>query len=263
MDTLNKGNSFSVINSHRSALNLLFSPPSMDEKIINRFLKGVSNIRPPKPKYSFTWNPDPVLTYLEAWYPLQSLSLKNLTYKLVTLMALTSASRVQTLSLVKLDNINVTFEKIEIKIEDRIKTTAVGRNQPLLIFPYFRDRPQLCVAHTIETYIKITESYRNNGEQHLILTIRKPIHAASSQTISHWIKNTLNSAGVDTSVFSAHSVRHASTSAAFRAGVSIEQIRNTAGWTPFSTTFFNFYNKPLKEPNDRFAKAIIESNKTN
>lgn len=262
MEALNKGNSFSVINSHRSALNLLFSPPSRDEKIINRFLKGVSNLRPPKPKYNFTWNPDPVLTYLEAWYPLHSLTLKDLTFKLVTLMALTSASRVQTLSLVKLDNINITSEKIEIKIEDRVKTTAVGRNQPLLIFPYFRDRPQLCVAHTIETYMKITEPYHSNGEQNLILTIKKPIHAASSQTISHWIKSTLTSAGVDTSVFSAHSVRHASTSAAFRAGVSIEQIRNTAGWTPSSTTFFNFYNKPLKEPNDKLARALIESKKT-
>ncbi|XP_050312176.1 uncharacterized protein LOC126747518 isoform X2 [Anthonomus grandis grandis] len=258
VDILNKGNSFSVINSYRSALNLLFSPSTIDEKIINRFLKGVSNIRPPKPKYSFTWNPDPVLKYLEALYPLDSLSLEDLTYKLVTLMALVSASRVQTLSMIKINNINVSLERIEIQITDRIKTTALGRNQPLLIFPYFRNKPQLCVASTIETYIKITEPHRKVKEQNLFLTIKKPFHAASSQTISHWIKKTLNQAGVDTSIFSAHSVRHASTSAAFRAGVSIEQIKNTAGWTPFSNTFFNYYNKPLKEPNDKFAKAIIK-----
>ena len=41
------------------------------------------------------------------------------------------------------------------------------------------------------------------------------------------IKNT----DVDTSVFTAHSTRHASTSAAKRRGVDLDLIRKTAGWT--------------------------------
>jgi len=45
--------------------------------------------------------------------------------------------------------------------------------------------------------------------------------------------------------FSGYSTRHASTSAAFRAGVDLEEIRRTAGWTEKSTTFNKFYNRPL------------------
>ncbi|XP_044745753.1 uncharacterized protein LOC123307216 isoform X1 [Coccinella septempunctata] len=258
---LNQGNSFSVINSYRSALNLIFGPlETGDQKIITRFLKGVANVHPPRPKYSFTWNPDPVLEHLESLYPLENLTIELLVKKLVTLMALTSASRVQTLSVIKLENINIKPDKIEIKIPERIKTTAPGRYQPLLIFPFFNNNPKLCVASTIVAYINQTQLCRKDVKN-LILTLRKPIHAASSQTISRWIKKTLYDAGIDTSVYSAHSIRHASTSAAFRAGVNIEQIRNTAGWTPTSKTFFKFYNRPLKEPNDNFARAIMNLGK--
>ncbi|XP_044748764.1 uncharacterized protein LOC123309628 [Coccinella septempunctata] len=249
-DVLNNGHSFSVINSYRSALNLIFSPmSSVDEKVIIRFLKGISNIRPPKPKYASTWDPDPILEQLGKWYPLETLSMENLTYKLVTLMALTSACRVQTLALIKIENIKVLREKIEIRIPDRVKTSARGRCQPLLIFPYFEKKPELCVASTIEFYIEKSSSQRK-GEQNLILTHKKPI--------SRWIKKTLHIGGVDISMFSAHSTRHSSTSAAFRAGVNIEQIKNTAGWTSSSHTFFKFYNRPVKDSSDTFAKAIVK-----
>lgn len=256
-EIFHKGHSFSVLNSYRSALNLIFnSGVSKDEKIINRFLKGVSHIRPPKPKYNFTWDPDPLLGFLSSWYPLESLSLENLTFKLTTLLALTSASRMQTLSLINIKNIKRSSEKIEIKISDRTKTSTVGKHQPVLIFPYYKGKPELCVASTIDFYIKTTESYRHVSDS-LILTHKKPFHPASTQTISRWIKKTLYTGGIDTSFFSAYSVRHASTSAAFRAGVNISQIRNTAGWTPTSNTFFNFYNRPVKESTETFSNAIV------
>lgn len=256
-NNFNSGSSFSVLNSYRSALNLILGPISTEnEKIINRFLKGIANLRPPNPKYSVTWDPDPLLTQLAKWYPLESLSFENLTYKLVTLMALTSASRVQTLSLIRIKDLVKSTNKIEIRVSGKTKTSAVGKSQPTLVFPFFRSKPELCVATTIEFYLTKTSSFRGE-EASLILTHKKPFHAASSQTLSRWIKKTLYLVGVDTSIFSAHSVRHASTSAALRVGVSVEQIKNTAGWTPASKTFFNFYNRPLIQPNDVFAKAIL------
>lgn len=258
MEIFKGGRSYSVLNSYRSALNLIFGPINVnDEKIIGRFLKGVFNKRPSNPKYNVTWDPDPLLRFMENWYPLQDLSLENLSYKLVTLMGLVTASRVQTLSLIKIENIKKFSDRIEVKIPDRIKTSRLGRYQPNLKFPYFRKKPELCVATTIDFYMEKTSQFRSENKN-LILTYKKPFHAASSQTISRWIKNTLKLAGIDTSIFSAHSVRHCSTSAALRAGVSVEEIKNTAGWTPSSNTFFNFYNRPLKSPNDTFAEAIIQ-----
>ncbi|KAJ8917699.1 hypothetical protein NQ315_005148 [Exocentrus adspersus] len=195
------GLSYSVINTYRSAMNLIFAPSEEDRKNINRLLKGVAKMRPPHPKYKFTWDPDPVLSFVKNWYPLNRLNTENLTYKLVFLMAITSASRTQTLSKIKITDIIKLERKIEIRVTERIKTSAPNKFQPLLIFPYFREAPELCVAHTIETYLERTAQYRKDHE-YLILTHKKPIHPATSQTISRWLKRVLKLGGVDTTVFS-------------------------------------------------------------
>nr|CAH7712577.1 unnamed protein product [Callosobruchus chinensis] len=163
------------------ALNSIFSPINGDdEKIINRFVKGVSNIRPPEPKYNITWNPDPLLKYLGTLYPLEALELEYATYRLPAEFRLS-------LFLIKIPNIKISPDIIEIKFPDRVKTYGPGRLQPLLIFPLFKTKQELCVATTIVDYINKTKSLRNN-EETLILTRKKPYHPASSQTISRWIK---------------------------------------------------------------------------
>nr|CAH7740397.1 unnamed protein product [Callosobruchus chinensis] len=121
-EMLSAGNSYSVLNSYRSALNLIYSPISpSDEKIICR---GVFNRHPPRPKYDITWNPDSLLDFLEKLYPLHTLSLEKLTYKLVTLMALVTASSAQILTLIEIENIQNLSDRIEIKIPHRIKTSG-------------------------------------------------------------------------------------------------------------------------------------------
>lgn len=250
------GLSYSVMNSYRSALNFLFPLNDKDEKTVNRCLKGMYHSKPPTPKYSFTWNPEPVLLYLSKLYPLESLSIESLTQKLVTLIALTTAHRVQTISKISLENIVKYDQKIQIKITDRIKTSGPNKLQPLLIFPYFTNKPELCVASTIDFYIESTSLFREKYKQ-LILTHKKPIHPASCQTISRWIRVVLKNSGINTTLFSSHSVRHAATSAAFRSGVNVDTIKNTAGWSASSNTFFNFYNKTVGAPNDIFAKEVL------
>lgn len=257
------GSSYATLNTNRSALSLLFTIPSQDESIIKRLLKGTYNLNPSAPKYRTTWDPAIVLAYLEKLFPLQSLSLEQVTYKLVTLMALTSAHRVQTLSKVTLDNISLHTETVEIQITARIKTSTVNRPQPYLIFPYFKEKPELCTASTIAYYMRLTEQHRPRGEKQLILTHKKPFRAASTQTISRWIKTILRVSGVDTRIFSGHSTRHAATSAAHRAGVSIDIIKQTAGWTHNSDVFNKFYNRPLTTDTTEFANCIIAASGNN
>ncbi|KAH0818718.1 hypothetical protein GEV33_004073 [Tenebrio molitor] len=57
----------------------------------------------------------------------------------------------------------------------------------------------------------MTASMRRE-EDFLFLTTTKPHSAASKQTISRWVKDTLQMAGVDVAQFKPHSTRHASTS---------------------------------------------------
>ena len=62
-------------------------------------------------------------------------------------------------------------------------------------------------------------------------------------------------AGLDTTVFSPHSLRAASTSKAKREKVPINTILDTAGWTREST-FRAYYNKPVKE-GGKFGQAVL------
>ena len=129
--------------------------------------------------------------------------------------------------------------------------------QPTLTLPFFNENPNICVCTSLKVYLNRTKDRRGSINE-LFLTTTKPYKNASTQTICRWIKSTLKKSGLDTSKFSAHSTRHAATSAAARKGINLDTIRRTAGWTQKSKTFANFYNRPLAtESNVSFAKAVL------
>lgn len=254
------GANYSTLNTCRSALALILGKQiSQDDRLL-RFMKGVYRTKPCFPKYEKTWNPNLVLDHLSNFYPNESQSLDMLTKKLVALLALSTAQRTQTLSLIRLSNVEVGASRIEICVNDIIKTSAPNRPPPNLIIPFFPHKEQICPAKTLSAYIELTKSFRNHPRtDRLILTTKKPFHNASASTISRWIKQILSDSGVDTNVYSAHSTRHASTSAAKRKGVSIEIIKQTAGWSGNSLTFARFYNRPItNDEGNVFAEAIYD-----
>lgn len=103
----------------------------------------------------------------------------------------------------------------------------------------------------------MTKQYRTSDMNRLFLTYKKPYKEANKQSISRWIRIMLTNSGLDTAIFSAHTTRHAATSAAARKGVLLDTIFRTAGWTRRSTTFAKFYNKPLAEQGE-FSMAILQ-----
>lgn len=250
-----EGAGYGSTNCCKSALSLLLGTKVSSDDRVKRFMKGVFRLNPPQPKYSITWDPQIVLNYLSLLSQNNSLSLENLSKKLVTLLAIATAHRVQTLSLIKLSNIYQYSDKMLIKIPDLIKTSRVGLNQPILCLPFFTEKPELCPGQALLAYIDKTKLIRSNCDQ-LFITFKKPHKHVSSQTISRWIKETLNKSGIDTSIFTAHSTRHASTSAASRLGVNIDVIRKAAGWSETSKTFAQFYNREIVHCDD-FARSIL------
>ncbi|XP_031336552.1 uncharacterized protein LOC116165927 [Photinus pyralis] len=145
------GASYGSLNSIRSALALLISPNVGSNDNVQRFFKGVYNLRPGRPKYDTTWDPQEVLRVLEKMTN-SDITIERLTKKLVMLLALSTGHRIQTLSLIKIDNIIKKSNAFEIKISDRIKTSGRQRTQPVLFVPYFKDKPQLCVASCLDSY---------------------------------------------------------------------------------------------------------------
>ena len=111
--------------------------------------------------------------------------------------------------------------------------------------PYLREKPELCLASTIEHYIKVTSDIRNTSKN-LILCTKKPHKPATAQTISRWIRSFLiRTCGIGEE-YTAHSTRHASTSAALKKGIDVSIIKSTAGWSQDSLTFARFYNRPIE-----------------
>ena len=90
-----------------------------------------------------------------------------------------------------------------------------------------------------------------------LFSYAKPHGPVSRDTIARWIKQSMKSAGIDTSVFKSHSTRSASTSAAKVADVPTEDIMATAGWRSDSV-FARFYNRPVVKQNN-FAEAVLAS----
>ena len=108
------------------------------------------------------------------------------------------------------------------------------------------------------TYLEKTKDIRGLINK-LFISFRRPHKEVGTQTISRWIKKVMCKSGIDVNIFSAYSTRHASTSAAKRSGVNIDQIRKTAGWSKDSETFARFYNRHVIAENMQFAEAILET----
>jgi len=190
------GSSYSTLNSLYSAIALIFAVGDSDKIVLKRFLRGVYKQRPSRPRYQTIWDPQPVLSYLSKFHPLSDITKTQLTMKLVTLLALITGHRIQTIASIRIQNINRFPDILEIRITNQIKISSPKNFQPLLVIPYFQDHPDLCLASVIDFYENCTKDARCSANTDLlILTIKKPIHPASSQRISKWIKIILSASG--------------------------------------------------------------------
>lgn len=257
-ELFNSGIGYSSLNTHRSALSILLGKNITTDDCVNRFLKGAYRLRPPRPKYDYTWDPSLVLIYFASYFPYENVNLQDLTHKTVALLALATSQRMQTLSLIKICNISIQNDVILIKISDLIKTSKPGHCQPLLKLPYIRESPEICPALVLQAYIDKTRHLRcEQSEDNLFISTRKPHKKVGSQTLSRWVKKALEVSGIDVTMFGAHSTRHASTSAAHSAGVNLEVIRKAAGWSDSSNVFLKYYKKDLNKSQDDYVNAIF------
>ena len=192
--------------------------------------RGAFNSQPPGPKYSTTWNVDVVINYLYSLSPSELLSLKDLSLKLVVLMALTSANRSSDLHALDLNFRRYTPEGVIFTLPTLTKTRRSG---PLKESFYCRFKEEiLCPVHTLKIYEQRTESLRtkDSNENRLFISFKKPHKPICSSSIARWMKTVLTAAGVNTEQFKAHSTRAAAASAAKSAGVSLQDIMTMADW---------------------------------
>lgn len=100
-----------------------------------------------------------------------------------------------------------------------------------------------CPVDAARSYVDATASFRNYSNiNSLFVSFNKPHRNVTPNTISGWIRSSLTAAGVDTSIFSAHSTRGAAASKAFAAGASMDSILKAGHWAREST-FSKFYKR--------------------
>ena len=80
--------------------------------------------------------------------------------------------------------------------------------------------------------------------QSIIVKPYEPHSPAKTCTLSMWICQVLKYAGINTKMFTSHSVRAASTSKAKTLGISLSQILKKGQWSKEST-WQKFYNKEI------------------
>ena len=242
-----KGLGYSSINTARSALStiLFFEGKAVGEHpIVVRFLKGVFNKRPSLPRYSQIWDVNSVLEKLKDIYPASKLSFKQLTLKVVTLAALITGQRVQTLHMLQLENLNISDDGYGFIITQNVKTSRPGKHIEPIRFVKFKDDKRLCIVTYLKEYITRRNKLRDSSGP-LFISYRKPHGFVSKNTISRWIRTELKYCGVDTKLFKAHSTRSASTSkVATFAPISV--VLAAGNWSNKST-FTRYYHKQVKE----------------
>lgn len=255
-DLFNSGCSYSSVNSAKSALAAYVfisdGDPIQNNYHVTRFMRGIFNLRPSRPKYSFSWNVDTVLNFLRNWFPHDQLSLKELTLKAVTLVALISGQRAQTIHEMDLKNMRKSDDSCTFIITALIKQSKPGNQAAPIVIHKFHET-SLCVFNILNHYIERTQSIRSSTK--LWVGYSKPHNPIGRQTISRWLKTVLEMAGIDTK-FSAHSTRMASTSKAAGCGVGMDTILRTAGWTN-AKNFQKFYCRDTSEEDKSFSAGVL------
>ena len=258
-DLHKQGYKYRSLNSYRSAIS------SVHEKVdghsvgehpmVSRLMKGVFNDRPPLPKYTSTWKVETVLNYLESLGDNDKLSLTQLTWKTVMLLALTRPSRSADLSQLDIRMHHYSPEGVTFTPGSLAKQSRQGKSIREFFFPSFPSNITICPITTLKAYERRTECIRSGVSKLFIATI-KPHRAVSSSTIARWLRRLLEVAGVDTSIFTAHSVRGASSSKASNMGISTNDILTAADWSSESV-FNKFYYKSTQDPS--FGRAVLGS----
>ena len=257
----NLGRAYRTLNVYRSAISS--THPKIDSvrvgehPLVVQLLKGAYNLRPPLPRYSSTWDVSLVVPFIDGLGVNESLSLKDLSQKLGFLLALTAMERVSEVVSHDLRYRRFIPEGVTFALPDLTKKSRAGQGLKTSFHASFEENPNLCVVKCLKVYEHRTSEFRSldpSKPNKLLLSYIRPHKPITGASLSRWLKDIISRAGIDTSIFKAHSVRGASASAAYERGASLQDILDIADWSTDST-FRRFYYRPRH--NSSITKTLL------
>lgn len=239
---------YSAINTARSALSSVLPIRNGQtfgkDVIVIEFMKGVFNLRPPKPKYTDIWDPEKVLNALKEWSPSSVLPLYKLSQKTALLFLLATGIRGHTLLGARIDQMQIAENKFIFHIDRSFyKQNRQGWNPEPVIIKELKENSEICPFRTLKSYLERSQNIRGS-HKFLFITTRGEHHPISRATLRRWIVEALKEAGIDTMSYGSGSTRSAATSKAFAEGAPLDTILASGGWSREST-FQRFYARPI------------------
>jgi len=179
------------------------------------------------------------------------------TKKLTMLLALSSAARAHEVCFLDIRFLIKHKSGFTFSFAKLTKVANPKKPRPPIKFLRFESNKKLCACQCIEDYLARSSPWRHQENQ-LLLSFRNPHEAIKTKTVSRWLTDILKLSGIDTSVFTGHSTRSASTSKAKNCGVPTKEILKNGYWSNESI-FQKTYSKEISFDNPLFQQCILSS----
>ena len=260
------GLGYGGIASARSALGNFVTTPGYhrlaDHPLIQKFLKGIGNVRPPKPRYTMIWDTTLLIKYLASLNNVD-LDFQRACWKTSALLTILSGQRVSTIHKFRVSNLRLTDNLALFNITDFLKQSKPTCKPKPVVFHTYPHNEHLCPVRLVQVYMEKRASLPSGAAfDAFFLTHRRPHHPAAKDTIARWVKTVLHLSGVDIDIYKPHSCRSASTSHAKLAGVPLEDILRAGQWKS-SDCFTTFYDREIERTDftatQPFADSILDA----
>ena len=242
-----------VIRSAVSAVAKVEGAPAGQHPLVSRFMKAAQNLRPAMPRYTHTWDPDTVLTYISGLGHNADMSFLMLSKKLTFLLLLLSGQRFQTVALFDIRNMIMSPTSVCFYVVDATKTSTPSAHKGKFVFPAFPRDKNICVVQTLSDYVSVSAALRGSTTR-LLITSTVPYRAVSRDTLIRWTREIMLGAGLDVRRFRPYSVKAAGVSKAAQS-LSLKSILSSVGWRREST-FRTFYQMPVVDQGE-FGAAVL------
>ena len=159
-----QGLEYNTINGYRSAISAyhvhINNKPVGEHPEVSRLMRGVSNERPPQPRYCSTWDINTVLKYIQSMGPNANLSNRDISIKTAILLAITSSHRGKELHHLRVHLMNVLNSHTTFHFNKKLKTTKTGEKLPTSTVRRFSGDTLLCPCNTLDDYLARTREWR-------------------------------------------------------------------------------------------------------
>ncbi|GFN84783.1 tyrosine recombinase xerd [Plakobranchus ocellatus] len=158
-DMYKKKYGYSAINTARAAMSSVNDVGS--HPLVCRFMRGMFNLRPSCPRYTYIWDVSLVLKYLRTLAPSTGLELQSLSAKLATLCALVTGPWCQTFHAMDIKHMQISEGKATFHIASLLKTNSSKNPISTITLRAYREDRRICVFTCLKLYLKRTKHLRS------------------------------------------------------------------------------------------------------